>query len=85
MAIHDNISEENTVDIIGFGRGVSTIHILRAGAAEVTAHEATSNMITTGIDTLKRNVDSDITKVEIKNAVVGELVDMYGNYPGAGF
>jgi len=83
MAIHDNISEGDTVDVIGFGRGVSTVHILRSGAIEVNAYEAASNMITIGIDTLKRNVDSNAAKVEVKNAVVGEPVDVYGDYSDA--
>lgn len=85
MAIHDNISEGDTVDIIGFGRGVSTVHILRAGAKKVNAYEAASDMITLGTDTLKRNVDSNTAKVEIKNAVVGEPVDVYGDYSDADF
>lgn len=85
MAIHDNVSEGDTVDLIGFGRGVSTVHILRLGAAEVNAYEAASNMITIGTDTLKRNVDSNSAKVKIKNAVVGEPVDVYGDYSDADF
>jgi len=85
MAIHDNISEGDTVDIIGFGRGVSTVHILRAGAKKVNAYEAASDMITLGTDTLKRNVDSNTGKVEIRNAVVGEPVDVYGDYSDADF
>lgn len=83
MAIHDNISPGDTVDIIGFGRGASTVHVLWAGAAEVNAYEAASDMIPTGIDTLRRNLDTNTAKVEVRNAVVGEPVDVYGDYSEA--
>lgn len=81
-AIHDNVSEGDTVEIVGFGRGVSTVHILQAGASKVIAHEAAKEMIKKGIQTLENN-EVKSKRVTVRHSVIGEPVDIYGVFDEA--
>lgn len=81
-AIGEHVSEGDHVELVGFGRGISTVHILRAGAAKVTAHEAAPEMIKIGRETLSVNTVSE-DAVDIRHSVVGEAVNVYGDESGA--
>lgn len=70
------------VDLVGFGRGVTTVVMLRAGAEHVTGYEAADEMIRVGERTLRAN-DVPRDRVTIRHALVGEAVDVYGSADGA--
>lgn len=80
LAIYDLVKTGDTVDIVGFGRGVTTTHLLRAGASRVTGYEGAPNMIQTGIETVERNYAGNGT-LDVCHAIVGEPVELYGD-PG---
>lgn len=79
-AIHDYVREGDNALLIAFGRGVSTVHLVRAGA-RVTAYEGAKQMIDIGERTIENaGVDDRVT---VHHAVVGEAVDLYGPMEGA--
>lgn len=80
--IHDVISEDDSVEIVGFGRGVSTVHCCLAGADEITAYEASHEMIEMGRHTLGTN-NYPSTDITIQHALVGEAIDVFGDLAGA--
>lgn len=82
MSIYDHVSDGDHVEIVGFGRGVSTTHILRAGAGSVTGYEGAANMITKGKKTVARNYDGT-PSLDVRHAVVGESIDVYGDQSNA--
>lgn len=81
-AIQEHVSEGDHVELVGFGRGISTVHILRAGAEHVTAHEAAPEMIEIGRETLTLNAVPE-DAVDVRHSLVGEAVDVYGDESGA--
>lgn len=82
MSIYDHVSDGDHIEIVGFGRGVSTTHILRAGAGTVTGYEGAANMITKGKKTVARNYDGT-PSLDVRHAVVGESIDVYGDQSNA--
>ena len=81
-AIHDEVDETSTVDLVALGRGVSTVHCLRAGARRVNAFEASQRMLDVASETLDTAaVDAD--PVEITHAIVGEAIHVFGDASGA--
>lgn len=76
-AIEENVEDGDHVELVGFGRGVSTVKILEAGAAHVTAHEASQEMIAIGNETLQVNGIQD-DAVTVNHTLVGEAIDVYG-------
>lgn len=82
MSIYDHVSDGDHVEIVGFGRGVSSTHILRAGAGTVTGYEGAANMITKGKKTVTQNYDGN-PSLDVRHAVVGESIDVYGDQSNA--
>lgn len=82
MAIYDYVSDGDHVEIVGFGRGVSTTHILRAGAETVTGYEGAVNMIEKGKRTVEQNYDGE-SSLRVRHAVVGDPIDVYGDQSSA--
>jgi len=82
ISIYDHVLDGDHVEIVGFGRGVSTTHILRAGAGRVTGYEGAANMITKGKKTVARNYDGTAS-LDVRHAVVGESIDVYGDHSTA--
>jgi hypothetical protein len=82
LSIYDNISSGDTVEIVGFGRGVTTTHILYAGASHVSGYEGTTHMLEKGINTVERNF-GDSPPLDVHHAVVGDPVDVYGDFSDA--
>lgn len=81
-AIHEHVTEGDYVTIVGFGRGVTTVHALREGPARVTGYEAASGMIDVGRETIAL-ADVNDAKVNVVHAVVGEAIDVFGSTAGA--
>ncbi|ADB63902.1 hypothetical protein Htur_5014 (plasmid) [Haloterrigena turkmenica DSM 5511] len=77
-AITEHVNEGDEVELVGFGRGVSTVYALSAGAAKVTAHEAAAEMIEIGKHTVDVNRTGD-GKLEVRHSIVGEGIDIYGD------
>lgn len=77
-AIRTGIETGDRVELVGFGRGVSTVHCLRAGADTVVAYEAAEEMIELGTHTLEANLAGD-GRVIVRHALVGDGVDVYGD------
>lgn len=82
LAIYDNVSPDDQVEIVGFGRGVTTTHILYAGASHVVGYEGAQHMIEKGIDTVERNF-GESSPIEVQHAIVGDPVDVYGDHSDA--
>lgn len=82
LSIYDYVSTGDRVEIVGFGRGVTTTHIFWAGATEVIGYDGAANMIKKGVDTVKRNVD-DIPSLRVKHSIIGDPIDVYGNFSDA--
>lgn len=82
ISIYEYVSDGDHVKIVGFGRGVSTTHILRAGAGSVTGYEGATNMITKGKKTVARNYDGT-PSIDVRHAIVGESIDVYGDQTNA--
>lgn len=80
-AISETISNNDTVVLVGFGRGVSAVHCLRSGASEVIAYEAATQMCELGRETLELTGDSK--SVDINHAIVGEEINVYGDSTNA--
>lgn len=76
LSIYDTISVDDHVEIVGFGRGVTTTHILQAGASHVTGYEGAANMITKGITTVERHF-GDSPPLDVRHAIVGDPIDVY--------
>lgn len=70
-------SGNRDVELVGLGRGVSTVHALQAGATRVTAYEASSNMIDEARTTLGVN-KCDQSRLTIRHALVGQEVNVFG-------
>lgn len=82
LSIYDHVSADDIVEIVGFGRGVTTTHIFRAGATEVIGYEGAKNMLEKGVETVKRNCE-DIPSLTVNHAIVGDPVDVYGDFSNA--
>lgn len=81
QSIEAEVDDGDTVCLIGFGRGVSTVYALRAGADEVIAYEGAREMIEHGRETLAMQ---DLgTNVQVHHAIVGEGIDIYGTSESA--
>lgn len=80
-AIHERVDEGDEVTLVGCGRGVSTVHCLRAGADRVVAYEAAREMIDLASDTVRNEYAEG--RVELRHALVGEAVEVYGALDGA--
>lgn len=65
------------MELVGFGRGVSTVHAIQAGATHVTAYEASKSMIDEARMTLDVNW-CDRSRLTIRHALVGEDVNVFG-------
>ena len=70
-------SESRNVELVGLGRGVSTVHAIQAGATHVTAYEASKSMIDEARTTLDVNW-CDRSRLTIRHALVGEDVNVFG-------
>lgn len=77
-AIHDHVSEGDSIDLVGFGMGMSTVHLLDAGASTVTAYEGAQKMIDIGENTLRVNRTGK-GEVEINHAIVGDPINIWGD------
>jgi len=80
-AIESEVDDGDTVCLIGFGRGISTVYALRAGADRVVAFEGSREMIQRGRETLQ--MQGLGKRVEVHHAIVGEAIDVYGSGAGA--
>lgn len=81
-SIEEGVDDGDTVCLVGFGRGVSSVYAVRAGAAEVIAYEGAREMIEVGLETLEmQGLES---RVSIRHAIVGDAIDLYGTPEGAG-
>lgn len=81
-AIHECVDDGDRVELVGLGRGVSTINCLRAGADTVVAYEASAEMIDVARETLRTNYYDGGT-VDIRHALVGDSVCVYGAFDDA--
>lgn len=78
-AIDETVQAGDTVTLVGFGRGVSTVYTLAAGADRVIAYEAAQEMIDIGRETLSINTDEP-EAVDIRHALVGPPIEVYGAF-----
>ncbi|MFP9192595.1 hypothetical protein ACLI4Q_13170 [Natrialbaceae archaeon A-CW1-1] len=81
-AIKKGVDPNDEVELIGFGRGVSTVRALDAGATRVTAYEASADMIELGTETVRANRPFD-RRVSVEHAIVGDPIRIYGDYDDA--
>lgn len=79
--IHEHVDDGDVVSLVGAGRGVSTVHCLRAGADRVVAYEAARSMLDVAEETVA--IEGAIDRVEWRHALVGEAVEVYGDLAGA--
>jgi len=77
-AIGEGIDHGDRVDLIGFGRGVSTVRAFDAGAEHVTAYEAAEEMISLGRETVEVNRPFN-SQLTIEQAIVGDPIEVYGD------
>lgn len=77
-AIIDGVEDDDRVDLVGFGRGVSTVRAFDAGAEHVTAYEAAEEMISLARKTVDVNRPFD-SQLSVKQAVVGDPIEVYGD------
>jgi hypothetical protein len=77
-AISEGVEEAHQVDLVGFGRGVSTVRSFDAGAEHVTAYEAAEEMISLGLKTVESNRPFD-SQLTVKQAIVGSPIEIYGD------
>lgn len=77
-AIVEGVEEGDRVDLVGFGRGVSTVRTFDAGAEHVTAYEAAEEMISLARKTvdINRPFNSQLT---VEQAIVGDPIEVYGD------
>lgn len=77
-AIIEGIEDGDHVDLVGFGRGVSTVRAFDAGAEHVTAYEAAEEMISLARETVEVNRPFD-SRLSVEQAVVGDPIEVYGD------
>lgn len=77
-AIHDVTEDGDTVTLVGGGRGVTTVHCVKAGASLVNVYEAADQMINSIRETIE--IADIISSVSINQALVGDAVNIYGDY-----
>lgn len=70
------------VRIVGFGRGITAMVALQAGARSVTAYEAAEAMVDIGIESFRLN-DVPTEDLTVRHAIVGEAIDVFGSANGA--
>lgn len=70
------------VTIVGFGRGITAMIALEAGARSVTAYEAAADMIDVGLESFRLNGVST-AGLTVRHAVVGDAVEVFGSAAGA--
>jgi len=75
-AIQDHVSTGDAVDLVGGGRGVSSVWCARQGAA-VDAYEAATEMVAVARDTIARQGLSG--QAIVHHALVGEAIDVFGS------
>lgn len=80
-AIANNVSGKH-VELVGFGRGITTVLALKNGATHVTAYEAAAEMIPIGVETMLAN-NASLSQVTLHHALVGPAVDVFGSADGA--
>lgn len=76
------VQDGDTVDLVGLGRGVSTVVAAQSGASAITAYEASGEMIDLAKDTIENN-DTGSANIQIEHAAVGEPIDVWGSYDSA--
>lgn len=76
-AIHEHVQGDDTVTLVGGGRGVSTVHCLRAGAGHVVVYEAAEEMVELASETVSNEWGN--TNAEFRHALVGEGIEVYGD------
>jgi len=81
-AIHEHCGDRS-VTLVGLGRGVSTIHCLRAGATHVDAFEASQTMIDIAEQTFEACPYQPTDRMTIHHNVVGEAIETYGDDIGS--
>lgn len=77
-AITEYVDNDDHVELVGFGRGVTTVYALSAGAAEVTAYEGAQEMIQIGKHTVRVNRTGN-GELTVKHSIVGDGIDIYGD------
>lgn len=77
-AIIEGIEHGDHVDLVGFGRGVSTVRAFDAGADHVTVYEAAEEMISLGHETVNVNRPFN-SQLTIEHAIVGDPINVYGD------
>ncbi|WP_135823076.1 FkbM family methyltransferase [Halostella litorea] len=80
-AIGETVVDGDRVCLVGFGRGVSTVYAVRAGASHVTAIDGATEMLAIGEETLE--MTGHRGRVTTLHAIVGEAIDLYGDGDGA--
>lgn len=78
----EELAPGRDVCLAGFGRGVTSMIALEAGASSVTAYEGARDMIDVGIESFRLN-DVPTDDLIVKHALVGEAIDLYGSPDGA--
>jgi len=81
-AIVDGVNRNDKVELIGFGRGVSTVWVFDQGASHVTAYEAAEEMINLGKETVTTNRPFDCDLL-IEQSIVGDPKEIYGDASAA--
>lgn len=70
-AIYEHVEQGMTVEEIGTGRGILTVHCLRAGAEQVSGYDASKDVLELAQETLQRNIGVDWSaRVSLHHAVV---------------
>lgn len=80
-SIYKQVENDSKVVLVGGGRGISTVHCLRAGAAEVVVYEASAEMLDVAKETIEIQGKSD--KVRLVHTIVGDAIEIYGAIEGA--
>lgn len=75
-AIEDHVEADDTAVVVGLGRGVSSVWTARV-CGDVIAYEAATEMLPVARETLE--VQDLLSSVDIRHAVVGEAVDVFGS------
>lgn len=81
QAIYEKCADRS-ITVVGLGRGVSTIHCLRAGATRVDAYEASRSMIDIAQQTFAACPYDSTERVAVHHNVVGETIEIYGEDVG---
>ena len=81
-AIIEGVEDGDHVDLVGFGRGVSTVRTFDAGAKHVTAYEAAEEMIALARNTVDVNRPFG-SRLTVEQAVVGDPIELYGDHSNA--